>query len=75
MRHQSLISIKYRYVKLAFTLGRIKKNTLYIAPSPSIDNPSYIHKIRKGNGALFHKIWIQDSYKMSIIVLRRWYKV
>ena len=29
MRHQSLISIKYRYVKLAFTLFGIKKNTLY----------------------------------------------
>ena len=30
MRHQSLISIKYRYVKLAFTLFGIKKNTLYM---------------------------------------------
>ena len=29
MRHQSLISIKYRYVKLAFTFVGIKKNTLY----------------------------------------------
>ena len=32
MRHQALISIKYRYVKLAFTFfGIKKKNTLYIS--------------------------------------------
>ena len=29
MRHQALISIKYRYVKLAFTFFGIKKHTVH----------------------------------------------